>query len=70
VFISPEGASPNTAMRIGVRDGNLYRLQGQPVQELMHTNESLCELWHKRMGHLHHHYSTITEADGHWTSRL
>jgi hypothetical protein len=49
-----EGASPDTALRIGVWDGNLYRLQGQPVQALMHTSESLCELWHKRMGHLHH----------------
>jgi hypothetical protein len=54
VFIRPEGASPDTALRIGVRDGNLYRLQGQPVQALMHTSESLCDLWHRRMGHLHH----------------
>jgi transposase InsO family protein len=54
VFIRPEGASPDTAVRIGVRDGNLYRLQGQPAQALLHTSESLCDLWHRRMGHLHH----------------
>jgi hypothetical protein len=54
VFIRPEGASLDTALRIGVWDGNLYRLQGQPIQALMHTNESLCKLWHKMMGHLHH----------------
>jgi transposase InsO family protein len=54
VFIYPEGASPDTAMRIGVREGNLYRLQGKPVQALVHNTESLCELWHRRMGHLHH----------------
>jgi hypothetical protein len=51
VFI---GANPNTIVRIGVRDGNLYRLQGQPVHALLHTSESLCNLWHRRMGHLHH----------------
>ena len=28
VFIRPMGASPDTALRIGVWDGNLYRLQG------------------------------------------
>jgi hypothetical protein len=28
VFIRPEGANPDTAMRIGVWDENLYRLQG------------------------------------------
>jgi hypothetical protein len=54
VFIRPEGASPDTAVRIGVQDGNLYRLQGQPAQALLHTSESLCDLWHRRMGHLHH----------------
>jgi hypothetical protein len=52
VFICPEGASPDTALRIGVWDLNLYRVQGQPVQALMHTSEILCKLWHMRMGHL------------------
>jgi hypothetical protein len=41
-------------VRIGVRDGNLYRLYGQPAQALLHTSERLCDLWHRRMGHLHH----------------
>jgi hypothetical protein len=54
VFICSGGDNPNTALRIGVRDGNLYRLKGQLVQALMHIIESLCELWNKRMGHLHH----------------
>jgi hypothetical protein len=38
---------------IGVREGNLYRLQGEPVQALVHSSDSLCKLWYKRMGHLH-----------------
>jgi hypothetical protein len=54
VFIHREGANTDTALRIGVRDGNFYRLQIHPVQALIHTSESLCELWHRRMGHLHH----------------
>jgi hypothetical protein len=41
-------------VRIGVWDGNLYILQGQPAQALLQTSESLCDLWHGRMGHLHH----------------
>jgi hypothetical protein len=53
VAVCQEVASPDTALRIEVWDGNLYRLQGQPIQALMRTSESLCELWHKRMGHLH-----------------
>lgn len=36
VFIFLEGSSLDTAMRIGVREGNLYKLQGKPVQELVH----------------------------------
>jgi transposase InsO family protein len=54
VFIRPEGASSDTALQIGVWDGNLYRLQGQPIQALMHTSESMYDLWHRRMVHLHH----------------
>jgi len=31
VFICPEGASPDIAGRIGVREGNLCKLQGKLV---------------------------------------
>jgi hypothetical protein len=54
VLICSEGASPGTTMKIGVREGNLYRLQGKTVQALVHDNDNLCELWHRRMGHLHY----------------
>jgi hypothetical protein len=47
-------SSPDTTQVIGVREGNLYRLQGEPVRALVHNSDNLCELWHKRMGHLHH----------------
>jgi hypothetical protein len=54
VFIRPEEANPDTTMRIGVRNGNLYRILGQPAQAFLHTSGILCNLWHRRMGHLHH----------------
>jgi hypothetical protein len=54
VLIRPKESSPEATQVIGVREGNLYRLQGEPIRALVHRSDSLCELWHKRMGHLHH----------------
>jgi hypothetical protein len=54
VLIHPHGASPNTTVSIGVREGNLCRLQSKPVQASIHASDNLCELWHRRMGHLHY----------------
>jgi hypothetical protein len=54
VLIRLEKASPNTIMVVGVREGTLYRLQGKPVQALVHDRDNLCELWHRRLGHLHY----------------
>jgi hypothetical protein len=59
VLILSEGASPDTTLSIGVRDGNLYRLQGKPIQALVHDNDNLCELWHMRMGHIHYRVMSI-----------
>jgi hypothetical protein len=42
---------------IGVRDGKLFRLLFQPLHALAvssDNNRQLCELWHRRMAHLHH----------------
>jgi hypothetical protein len=54
VLICPEGASPDTRVSIGVREGNLYRFKGKPVQALVHGNDNPCELWRRRMGHQHY----------------
>ena len=59
VLICPEGASLDTEVRIGVREGNLYKLQGKPVQALVNDSDSPCELWHRRMGHLHYRALSI-----------
>jgi hypothetical protein len=40
-----------------VREGDLYRLLFQPLHALVASSDNsgqLCELWHRRMGHLHH----------------
>jgi hypothetical protein len=54
VLTRSKESSPNIAQVIRVREGNLYRLEGEPVRALLHNSDNLCELWHKRMGHLHH----------------
>jgi hypothetical protein len=41
VLIHPKRVSPDTAMSIGVREGNLYRLQGKPVQVFVHDSDNL-----------------------------
>jgi len=46
MFIRPEGAIPDTSLRIGVRDGNLYRLQSHPIHTLMHI--SITNFYHYR----------------------
>jgi hypothetical protein len=48
VLIRPKKASSKSAMVVGVREGTLYRLQGKYVEALVHDNDNLCELWHRR----------------------
>jgi hypothetical protein len=50
VLIRPKEYSPNTTQVRGVREGNLYRLQGEPIQALVHNSDNLCELWYKGWG--------------------
>jgi hypothetical protein len=50
----PKGLSINSTEIIGTCDGSLYKMRGHPAQALVHDNGNLCELWHKRLGHLHH----------------
>jgi hypothetical protein len=51
--------SQNITVVIGVREGTLYRLQGNHVQYLVHESDNLCEIWHRRLGHLHYREFTI-----------
>jgi hypothetical protein len=56
VLLYPKGSSITSAKVIGTRHKKLYKHMFQPVRALIHTTSSsdLCELWHRRMAHLHH----------------
>ena len=56
VYIFSKAEGPSTSYAIGVRCGKLYKLLFQPHHALAHTESSseICELWHRRMAHLHH----------------
>jgi hypothetical protein len=38
-------------------------LQGKPIYSLVHKNDNLCELWHRRLGHLHYRELSILRGD-------
>jgi hypothetical protein len=57
VLLFPSGSSITSAKVIGTRHERLYKFLFQPVRALIHTTSSssdLCELWQRRMAHLHH----------------
>ena len=56
VHIFPKATGPSDSQAIGFRCGKLYKLLFEPHHALSHTQSSseLCELWHRRMAHLHH----------------
>ena len=55
VRVFPKTAGPSASYAIGVGCGKLYKLLFQPQHALAHSSGSeLCELWHRRMAHLHH----------------
>ena len=55
VHIFPKTAGPSALVSIGVRCGKLYRLLFQPQHALARSsNSELCDIWHRRMAHLHH----------------
>lgn len=60
-IVYPIGGSIDSGKVIGVRHGRLYRFAFHPLRALMSSvsdgttdNRDLCELWHRRMAHLHH----------------
>jgi hypothetical protein len=57
VLLFPRGSSITSAKVIGTRHERLYKFLFQPVRALIHSTSSssdLCEIWHRRMAHLHH----------------
>jgi hypothetical protein len=57
VLLFPRGSSITSAKVIGTRHERLYKFLFQLVRALIHSTISssdLCEIWHRRMAHLHH----------------
>jgi hypothetical protein len=56
VLLFPKGSSITSAKVIGTRHEKLCKFMFQPASALFHStsNNDLCELWHRRMAHLHH----------------
>jgi hypothetical protein len=57
VLLLPKGSSITLAKVIGTRHERLYKFLFQPMRALIHSTSSsddLCEIWHRRMAHLHH----------------
>lgn len=45
----------SSSIEIGVKQGNVYPLIGNPIQAQVHVVMNPCELWHRRFGHLNYH---------------
>ena len=41
-------------MMIVVREGGLYKTLGHSIHALVHNTINPCELWHRRVAHLHY----------------
>ena len=56
VYIYPQGGSRADSRVIGVRQGRMYRLvfEAGGAFACSTSNREMCELWHRRLGHLHH----------------
>ena len=56
VLLYPKSGSASDSRVIGVRHGRMYKMVFEVAGALacMISDRDLCELWHKRMGHLHH----------------
>jgi transposase InsO family protein len=50
----PKGKTIEDAIVIGTKEGGLYKLKGHSDATLIHSTESLCELWHRRLAHINY----------------
>ena len=49
----PKGNYFDDAVMIG-EQGGIYKLKGQPEQDLVHDSVEPNELWHRRLAHVHY----------------
>ena len=49
-----KGKTIDDVVVIGVEEGRLYKLKGHADLALMTSTVSPCELWHRRLAHIHY----------------
>ena len=49
-----KGKTIDDAIVIGEQEGGLCKLKGQPEQALVHDSMEPCELWHRKLAHVHY----------------
>ena len=49
----PKGKNIDDVVVVGEQEGGLYKLKGQPKQDLVHDSIDPNELWHIRIAHVH-----------------
>jgi hypothetical protein len=54
VLMWPKGKTIEDEIIIGTEEGGLYKLKGHSDATLIHSIESLCELWHKILSHVNY----------------
>ena len=54
VLMWPRGNTINDAIVIGEQEGGLYKLKGQPEQDLVHNSVEPNEVWHRRLSYVHY----------------
>jgi hypothetical protein len=54
VLMWPKGKIIEDAIVIGTEEGGMYKLKGHSDAALIHSTESLCELWHRRLAHINY----------------
>ena len=53
VLMWPKGKTIDDAVVIGEKEGGLYKLKGQPEQDLVHESVDQSETWHRMIAHVH-----------------
>jgi hypothetical protein len=54
VIMWSKGKTIEDAVVIGIEEGGLHKLKGHSDVALTHSNESPCELWHRRIAHINY----------------
>jgi hypothetical protein len=52
----PKGKTIEDAIVIGTEEGGLYKFKGHLDAALIHSTESPCEIWHRRLAHIKYKY--------------